>query len=120
VASAAEGGGAGNFGIRQGDSTFALIRQNAAAMRKRASVMANFSSHRHSSALSRQCHVQHQTGAPSCCAFCLSEPAFCTVKRGVPCRSLSAHIPGCTAAPASVPPANDCSATWVAGRPGTG
>ena len=41
VASAAEGGGAGNFGIRQGDSTFALIRQNAGAMRKYACVSAD-------------------------------------------------------------------------------
>jgi len=34
VGTAAEGGGAGKFGIRHGDSTFAIIRQNAAAMRK--------------------------------------------------------------------------------------
>ena len=34
VGTAAEGGGAGKFGIRHSDSTFAIIRQNAAAMRK--------------------------------------------------------------------------------------
>ena len=34
MGTAEEGGGAGSFGIRHNDSTFGLIRGNAAAMRK--------------------------------------------------------------------------------------